>query len=134
MDKLTKRDKNYLLQAKLKGYLEVNNSCGQGLRNVFFDFCRDNNIPRLILIKTRYYSSIDLDFIADYDATDKEIEIFKEIYKRYSHSKSEYSFSEGYIFMKKIKLEDYDEFKSMILKTMKKIITSKGIKNNFFKE
>ena len=135
MDKLTKREKDYLSQAKLKGYLEVENSCRVNLQNAFFDFCRENNIPRLILIKTRYYASIDLDFITvNYDITENEIKIFKEIYNKYSHSKSVVSFGQVLITMNNIKLEDYDELKTNILKTVKKIITSEGIKNNFFKE
>ena len=133
MNKLTKREKDYLSQANLKGYLEIENSCRVNLKNAFFDFCRENNIPRLILIKTRHYFYIDIDFITtNYELAENEIKIFKEIYNRYSHSKSVYSFSKILIIIDKIKLEYYENFKREILVTLKDINTSRNLINNFF--
>ena len=133
MDKLTKREKDYLEQACSKGFLEVKNSCRVNLRNAFWDFCRDNDIPRLIITKMRYYINIDLDFMTvNYDLTENEIKIFKEIYSRYYNSKSEYSFGQILIILKKIKLEHSENFKRDILVTLKEINTSRGIINEFF--
>ena len=110
MDELSKQDKHLIKEAKTNGFLR-SNKINTYLRNSYFEYCKSENCPKILITDKTKYSLLSIDFITtNFNFSDDAVEKISSLSINYLHNSSINSFGNIYCEFSKVYINKVEAF------------------------